>query len=234
MNTLRPALERFHTRLGWLDSRHSFSFGSHRDPRHMGFGPLRVLNDDRVAPGGGFGTHPHRDAEIVSWVLDGALEHRDSMGTGSVIRPGDLQRMSAGTGVSHSEWNHSKTAPVHFLQLWWTPDRAGHTPSYQQVHFPEEQRRGRLCPLLTPDGRDGTASIHQDTTLSTALLAAGERVAHPLQPGRRAWLQVARGAVAMGPWTLGAGDGLAVDEAGQIEIVGAAADSEVLLFDLPG
>jgi quercetin 2,3-dioxygenase len=232
--TLRRAAERFHTRTDWLDSRHSFSFGHHRDPRHMGFGPLRVLNDDRVAAGGGFGTHAHRDAEIVSWVLDGALQHRDSMGNGSVIRPGDLQRMSAGTGVSHSEWNHSATEPVRFLQIWFLPDRAGHAPSYQQLHVPVEARRARWAPLVSPDGRAGSARVHQDVVLYDSLLEPGEAVEHAPAPGRRLWLQVARGAADAAGHALVEGDGLACAGEGVLRVEARQAGTELLLFDLPG
>src|SRR5215471_7408794 len=195
MITVRRAGERGIANHGWLDSRHSFSFGHYYDPKHMGFGPLRVINEDRVQPGGGFDTHGHRDMEIISYVLEGALAHKDSIGTGSVIRPGDVQVMSAGTGIRHSEFNHSKTEPVHFLQIWIVPDREGIAPRYDQKRFPDEEKRGRLRLVGSSDGRDGSIVIHQDAELRAAILAAGEGATSALRAGRRAWLQVARGAV---------------------------------------
>ena len=231
MIAVRPAAERGHADHGWLDTRHTFSFASYHDPRHMGFRSLRVINEDRVKPGEGFGTHAHRDMEILTWVLEGALEHKDSMGNGSVIRPGDLQRMSAGTGVTHSEFNPSREAPVHFLQIWLLPRERGLPPGYEQKHFPPEARRGRLRLIAARDGREGAVTIHQDADLWTALLQPGESVRHALAPGRHAWLHVARGAVTLNGSTLGAGDGAAVSDEAALEITGAAR-AEVLLFDL--
>jgi redox-sensitive bicupin YhaK (pirin superfamily) len=231
MIAVRPAAERGHADHGWLDTRHTFSFASYHDPRHMGFRSLRVINEDRVKPGEGFGTHAHRDMEILTWVLEGALEHKDSMGNGSVIRPGDLQRMSAGTGVTHSEFNPSREEPVHFLQIWLLPRERGLPPGYEQKGFPEEERRGRLRLIAAGDGRDGAVTIHQDADLWTALLEPGESVRHALAPGRYAWLHVARGAVSLNGSTLGSGDGAAVSDEAALEIAGAA-DAEVMLFDL--
>jgi len=231
MITVRPAAERGHFDHGWLDTRHSFSFASYHDPRHMGFRSLRVINEDRVKPAEGFGTHAHRDMEILTWVLAGALGHKDSMGNGSVIRPGDLQRMSAGTGVTHSEFNPSPEAPVHLLQIWLLPRERGLPPGYEQKHFTQEARRGRLRLIAAGDGRVGAVTIHQDADLWTALLQPGESVRHALAPGRYAWLHVARGAVSLNGSTLGAGDGAAVSDEAALEITGAAR-AEVLLFDL--
>ena len=231
MITVRPAAERGHADHGWLDTRHTFSFASYHDPGHMGFRSLRVINEDRVQPAQGFGTHAHRDMEILTWVLEGALEHKDSMGNGSVIRPGDLQRMSAGTGVTHSEFNPSREAGVHFLQIWLLPRERGLPPGYEQKRFPQKERRGRLRLVAAGDGRDGAVTIHQDADLWTALLQPGESVRHALVPGRYAWLHVARGAVSLNGSTLGAGDGAAVSDEVAIEITGAVR-AEVLLFDL--
>ncbi|MCI0574132.1 MAG: pirin family protein, partial [Myxococcaceae bacterium] len=197
----------------------------------MGFRSLRVINEDRVQPGMGFGTHPHRDMEILSYVLDGALQHRDSMGTGSVIRPGDVQRMSAGTGVLHSEFNASDKALVHFLQIWILPDRRGHAPGYEQRAFPREERQGRLRLVASPDGREGSVSVHQDMRLYAGLLAEGESTRHTLSPGRHAWVQVARGSVEVNGQRLGAGDGAALSAEGEVTLTGRDS-SEVLLFDL--
>ncbi len=229
--TLRAAEDRGRADFGWLDSRHTFSFGEYWDPRHMGFGPLRVINDDRVAPGGGFPTHPHRDMEIVSYVLDGGLQHRDSLGTGSVIRPGDVQRMTAGTGIRHSEFNASATDPVHFLQIWILPDAQGLAPSYEQTRFEPEEKRGRLRLVASNDGRDGSVTIHADVALYATLLDAGETVSHDLAPGRIAWVQVARGEAIVAGERLREGDGLAVDAGGTIALEGIA-DAEILLFDM--
>ena len=231
MIAVRPAAERGHADHGWLDTRHTFSFASYHDPRHMGFRSLRVINEDRVQPAEGFGTHAHRDMEILTWVLEGALEHKDSMGNGSVIRPGDLQRMSAGTGVTHSEFNPSREAPVHFLQIWLLPRERGLPPGYEQKRFRQEARRGRLRLIASGDGREGAVTIHQDADVWTALLQPGESVRHALAPGRYAWLHVARGAVTLNGSTLGAGDGAAVSDEAALEITGAAR-AEVLLFDL--
>ncbi|HEY2728661.1 MAG TPA: pirin family protein [Polyangia bacterium] len=230
MLTLRPAADRGHTRIDWLDSRHTFSFGEWHDPAHMGFRTLRVINDDRVAPGAGFPTHGHADMEILSYVLEGALEHRDSLGTGSVIRPGDVQRMSAGTGVRHSEQNASRTEPVHFLQIWILPDRRGHAPGYEQKTVPESERRGRLRLVASGDGRDGSVTLHQDVALWTGVLAEGERAELALAPGRHAWVHVARGAATVNGQALGEGDGAALSDERAVTIEGRG--GEVLVFDL--
>src|SRR5882724_1405845 len=195
MIVTRPAAERGHFDHGWLDTSHTFSFASYHDPRQMGFRALRVINEDRVKPGEGFGTHAHRDMEILTWVLEGALGHKDSMGNGSIIRPGDLQRMSAGTGVTHSEFNPSQAEPVHFLQIWILPERAGLPPSYEQRAFPTEEKRGKLRLVASRDGREGSVTIHQAVDLYTSLLAPGEVVTHLCTPGRYAWVQVARGSL---------------------------------------
>jgi redox-sensitive bicupin YhaK (pirin superfamily) len=228
---IRPASERGHAMHGWLDSFHTFSFADYHDPEHMGFRALRVINEDRVAPGRGFGSHPHRDMEIITYVLDGALEHRDSMGTGSVIRPGDVQRMSAGTGVVHSEFNASKERPVHFLQIWILPERRGLPPSYEQRTFGEEERAGGLRLIGSPDGRDGSVTIHQDAELYASLLGEGERAAFDLREGRHAWIHVARGALEVNGERLDAGDAAAISAAGRIELH-ASERAELLLFDL--
>jgi hypothetical protein len=229
--TLRKANERGHARHGWLESFHTFSFAGYYDPKHMGFGDLRVINDDVVQPKRGFAPHSHEDMEIVTYVLEGALEHEDSLGTGSVIRPGDVQRMSAGTGVTHSEFNHSASELVHLLQIWILPEREGLPPSYEQKHFPAEARRGRLCLVASRDARDGALRIHQDVDLYATLLAAGQSVAHALARGRRAWLQLARGELELNGVKLTAGDGAAVTDEATLRL-GAATDAEALLFDL--
>lgn len=231
MITVRPRDERGHFDHGWLDTRHTFSFAEYFDPDHMGFRSLRVINEDRVQPGQGFGTHPHRDMEIVTYVLDGALAHRDSMGNGSVIRPGDVQRMTAGTGITHSEFNHSNDAPVHFLQIWIVPDRRGLTPSYEQKTIPAEATAGRLCAVASQDGGDGSVTINQDATLYTAVLAPGQAVTHAFAPGRHGWLQVARGQVALDGRSLAAGDGAAISGEKAVTVSGESA-AEILLFDL--
>ncbi|HVR01412.1 MAG TPA: pirin family protein [Polyangia bacterium] len=230
MLTLSPAANRGRTRIDWLDSRHTFSFGEWHDPAHIGFRALRVINDDRVAAGAGFPTHGHADMEIVSYVLEGALEHRDSLGTGSVIRPGDVQRMSAGTGVRHSEQNASRTEPVHFLQIWILPDRRGHAPSYEQKTVPEAERRGRLRLVASGDGRDGSVTLHQDVALWTGVLAEGERAELALARGRYAWVHVARGAATVNGHALGEGDGAALSDERAVTIEGRG--GEVLVFDL--
>ncbi|WP_250124035.1 pirin family protein [Chroococcidiopsis sp. CCMEE 29] len=232
MITLRPAQERGTANFGWLDSRHTFSFGNYYDPNHMGFASLRVINEDKVTPGQGFGTHAHRDMEIISYVLEGALEHKDSIGTGSVIRPGDVQRMSAGTGIRHSEFNASKTEPVHFLQIWILPEQEGIEPGYEQKTFPEAEKRGKLRLVGSRDGRDGSITIHQDVDLYATALQDGEEVSHSLAAGRVAWLQVARGAVQLNNQTLSAGDGAASAQESLIALRGAGNDAEVLLFDM--
>jgi quercetin 2,3-dioxygenase len=233
MITIRKAKERGHADHGWLDTFHSFSFADYWDQRHMGWGPLRVINEDRVAPGTGFPTHAHRDMEIITYVLEGALEHRDSLGTGSVITPGEVQRMSAGTGVRHSEYNASKTEPVHLLQIWIEPARTGIAPGYEQKTFAEAERRGRLRLIAASDGRDGAVTIHQNAEVYATTLARGQRVEHALAPGRLAWLQVARGALLFNGERLGQGDGAAVASERSLTIE-ALETAEALLFDLPG
>jgi quercetin 2,3-dioxygenase len=232
MITIRKAKERGHADHGWLDTYHTFSFADYRDPRHMGWGPLRVINEDRVAPGSGFPTHAHRDMEIITYVLEGALEHRDSLGTGSVIRPGDVQRMSAGTGVRHSEYNASKTEPVHLLQIWIEPAHAGIAPGYEQKMFAEPERRGQLRLIAATDGRDGAVTIHQDAAVYATTLARGERVEHALAARRLAWLQVARGALLLNGERLAQGDGAAIDKESRLDIE-ALEPAEAILFDLP-
>ena len=229
--THRRAEERGKANFGWLDSKHSFSFGHYHDPDHLGFGPLRVINEDRVAPGGGFPTHPHADMEIISYVLDGALEHKDSIGTGSIIRPGDVQRMTAGTGVRHSEFNASQTEPVHFLQIWIVPERDGIEPSYEQKTFADAQKRGQLRLIGSRDGRDGSITIHRDVDLFASVLGDGESVTHELAAGRGAWLQVARGTVTVNGEALKAGDGVSLTKPGRLTIAGTS-EAEILLFDL--
>lgn len=229
MISLRRAGERGHANFGWLDSRHTFSFGSYHDPAHMGFGPLRVINDDRVAGGGGFDEHGHADMEIVSYVLDGGLAHRDSLGNGSVIRPGDVQRMSAGRGIRHAEFNASQTDPVHFLQIWIVPEAKGLAPGYEQKTFNDLNGSFRLIGSRT--GRTGSVTIHRDVDMYVARLPAGNSAAHGLQPGRSAWLQVARGRVQFGEMALEEGDGAAVTDGALLEIA-ALTLAEVLLFDM--
>ena len=232
MNELRPSGERGHANHGWLDSYHSFSFASYHDPRHMGWSALRVINEDRVQAGQGFGTHGHRDMEIISYVLEGALGHQDSMGNGSTIRPGDVQRLSAGTGMMHSEFNHEPEGVTHFLQIWIEPDVSGIAPSYEQKHFAARDKRGRLRVIASPDGRDGSVSIHQDALLFAGLFDDGERVRHALRERSKGYVHVARGKVTVNGHRLSAGDALKTD-GGEIAIEGGD-DAEVLLFDLPG
>lgn len=229
--TIRPARQRGHANHGWLDSHHTFSFADYHDPKHMGFRSLRVINEDRVLPARGFGTHPHRDMEILSYVLEGGLEHKDSMGTGSVIRPGDVQRMSAGTGVTHSEYNASKSDPVHFLQIWLLPKERGIEPSYAQKTFSREEKQGRLRVVASPDGRDGSISIHTDAVLHAGLFGAGEAAELPISSGRHAWVQVARGKVRVNGAELSAGDGAALSEEASVRVEGIDG-GEVLVFDL--
>ena len=231
MIQVRKSNERGHADHGWLDSHHTFSFADYYDPAAMGFRALRVINEDRVAPAQGFGTHGHRDMEILSYVLDGGLAHKDSSGGGGVIRPGDVQRMSAGTGVMHSEFNASRTDPVHFLQIWLVPDRRGIAPGYEQKNFPPEQRQGQLRLIASPDAADGSLKIHQDARVYTTLLGKGDSVTHALAPGRHAWVQVARGKIRLGDVTLSAGDGAAISEESSLRLT-ADEPSEVLLFDL--
>ena len=231
MLAIRRSQERGHANHGWLDTHYTFSFSDYYDPEHVHFRTLRVINDDRVAGGGGFPMHPHRDMEIVTYVLEGGLEHRDSMGNGSVIRPGDVQRMSAGTGVTHSEFNASKTEPVHLLQIWMFPERKGIKPSYEQKMFSEADKRSRLRLVASPDGRDGSVTIHQDNELYATVLRKGDQVRHELKPERHAWVQVARGSVKLNGQELAEGDGAAISEEKAIELAGLK-DAEVLLFDL--
>jgi redox-sensitive bicupin YhaK (pirin superfamily) len=232
MNTLRPATQRGHGNHGWLDSHHSFSFGDYYDAEHMGFGPLRVINEDRVEPGMGFGTHGHRDMEIISYVLDGELSHKDSMGTGSVIVPGDVQRMSAGRGVQHSEFNPSKTARVHFLQIWIEPSQRGITPSYEQANVPAEAKRGRLALIAAPAGAGGAVVLHQDAKVYATLLDGTESVTHALAAGRRAYVHVARGSVNVNGLELGPGDAVRIESEAEVRMA-EGRGAEVLLFDLP-
>jgi hypothetical protein len=231
MITIRYSEERGRGRTEWLDSRHTFSFADYYDSEHMGFRALRVINEDRVKPSSGFGAHPHRDMEIISYVIEGALAHQDSMDNGSTMRPGEVQRMSAGTGVVHSEWNHSKSEPVHFLQIWILPERRGIAPGYEQRAFEPHEVRDRLRLVASSDGRDGSVTIHQDAALYATRLGAGKRVSHELAPGRHAWVQVARGTVALNGVRLGTGDGAAASEEERL-VLEAAEDAEVLVFDL--
>jgi quercetin 2,3-dioxygenase len=234
MITIRHSGERGHADHGWLDSRHTFSFADYYDPAHMGFRALRVINEDRVAGGQGFPRHPHRDMEIVSYVLDGALAHRDSMGTGSTIRPGDVQRMSAGTGVAHSEYNASPSDPVHFLQIWLIPSQRGIAPSYEQKSFSREDKSGRLRVVASPTGRDGSVSIHADATLYAGVFGPEQSAQLELAAGRHAWVHVARGSAIVNGQPLTAGDGAAITDEAAVSVQGAAAgeDAEVLVFDL--
>ncbi len=231
MITIRNRDERGAVNMGWLNSKHSFSFGHYYDPAHMGFRALRVINDDRVIPGAGFPTHGHADMEIVSYVLDGALEHKDTLGTSSVIRPGDVQRMSAGSGIRHSEYNASKKDPVHFLQIWILPNEEGMVPGYEQKAFGREEKQGRLRLVGSRDGRDGSVTIHQDVDLYATLLDEGDSVTHELRPGRHAWVQVARGQVRLNGEVLKEGDGAAISNETALTLDGVVS-AEVLLFDL--
>lgn len=231
MIILRKSQARGHANHGWLDSYHTFSFASYYDPAHMGFSSLRVINDDRITPGAGFGTHGHNDMEIITYVLDGALEHKDSMGNGSVIFPGDVQRMSAGTGITHSEYNASKTEPAHLLQIWILPNQTGVTPSYEQTHFSEADKRGRLRLIASPDGRDGSVKIHQDASVYTTVLYAGESISHVLMAGRKAYVHVARGEAQLNGQPLADGDGARVIDEHSISFT-TGSKAEILLFDL--
>lgn len=231
MITTRLARERGHADHGWLNSYHTFSFADYYDAEHMGFRSLRVINEDRVQAGQGFGKHPHRDMEIISYVLEGALEHRDSMGTGSVIRPGDVQRMSAGTGVTHSEQNGSKAEPVHFLQIWLLPDKRGVAPGYEQKTFPDEEKRGRLRLVASPDGENGSLKINSDTRLYAGLFDKGQTAELPLVRGRHAWVQLTRGKMRVNGTVLEAGDGVAFSEEPLVRVEGVE-PAEVLVFDL--
>jgi len=231
MITIRPAAERGRTDWGWLDSRHTFSFGEYYDPRHMGYRSLRVINDDRVKPGAGFGTHGHRDMEILSYVLEGGLEHKDSTGGGGVIRPGEIQFMRAGAGVTHSEYNASKTEPVHFLQVWIVPDKRGLSPRYDQKTFDVDAARRGFVPLASKEAGSGSIQLRQDVALWMTRVGEGDERVHPLVPGRHAWVHVARGAVTLDDHALDEGDGAAVSEEAAVRLVGRG-DAEVLLFDL--
>ena len=231
MIQIRKSDQRGHANHGWLDSRFSFSFAEYYDPDFVEFRTLRVMNDDHIAGGGGFPTHPHRDMEIVTYVLEGALAHKDSMGNGSVIRPGDVQYMSAGTGVAHSEFNASDQKTVHMYQIWMFPDKQNYTPTYDQKHFSEADKRGKLRLVVSPDGRDGSVKIRQDNELYATVLAPGESVKHALKTDRHAYVQVARGSVTLNGNTLEAGDGAAISAEKSVELTGVK-DAEVLLFDL--
>jgi len=231
MLTMRSAAERGRTHIDWLDSWHTFSFGDYRDPQWHHFRTLRVINDDLVAPGGGFGTHPHRDMEIVTWILSGALEHRDSLGNGSQIRPGDAQRMTAGTGIEHSEFNPSKTDPVHLLQIWIVPDTKGLPPGYEQKQFAPIDRQDQLRLIASRDGRGGSVTIHQDADLYALSLLGDSAVTHEFRPGRFGWVQVASGAATLNGQLLESGDGAAISDESRIEIQ-APDPAEILLFDL--
>jgi redox-sensitive bicupin YhaK (pirin superfamily) len=231
MINIRKSEDRGHANHGWLDTHFTFSFADYYDPKHVHFRTLRVMNDDRVAGGGGFPMHPHRDMEIVTFVLEGALEHRDSMGNGSVIKPGDVQYMSAGTGVRHSEFNASETEPVHLYQIWMFPDKEGYRPAYDQKNFSEAEKRGKLRLVASPDGRAGSVKIRQGNELYATLLGDAETVKHELKPERHAYVQVARGSVKLNGVTLGEGDGAAISNEKAVELTGIK-DAEVLLFDL--
>ncbi|RBP17616.1 hypothetical protein DFR50_102108 [Roseiarcus fermentans] len=228
---IRKSEDRGSANFGWLDSKHSFSFGGYHDPRYMGFGPLRVINEDRVAPGGGFPTHPHRDMEIVTYPLTGALEHEDSTGEHAVIRPGDVQRMSAGTGVRHSEYNASRTEPVRFLQIWIIPERDGLDPGYEQKTFSAQEKRGTLRLVGSRDGRDGSLTIHQDVDLYATALEGGESVALALRAGRGVWVQVADGELSVNGQRVSGGDGIAIGETDEIRIE-SLGRTEALVFDM--
>jgi redox-sensitive bicupin YhaK (pirin superfamily) len=232
MLEVRKSAERGVAEHGWLSSRHSFSFAEYHDAGNMGFGPLRVINEDRVQPGQGFGTHGHQDMDIISYVLDGALEHKDSLGTGSVIRYGDVQRMSAGTGVRHSEFNHSTTEPVHFLQIWLIPSQRGLAPSYEEKHFDPDSKHGRLCLIASRDARDGSVLIHEDAAIYASILDGDDRVELALAPGRLAYVHVIRGSVKGNGVDLSAGDALKLIDETRVTLDGAH-DTELLLFDLP-
>ena len=232
MIRVRRGKERGHANHGWLDTYHTFSFADYHDRRHMGFGALRVINEDWVAPGQGFPTHGHRDMEIITYVLEGQLAHKDSLGTGSVIRPGDVQRMSAGTGVRHSEFNPSPTDPLRLLQIWIEPSSAGIPPSYEEKAFTDDDKRNRLRLVASPDGRDGSVTIHQDALVYASVLEPGHEVVYPVAPGRRAWRQVARGRVSVNGQEIEQGDGVAVEDERALALAGTER-AEILLFDLP-
>lgn len=231
MLNIRKARDRGYSDLGWLQSRHTFSFSDYYDPDHMGFGALRVINEDTVQAGKGFGTHPHRDMEIISYVLDGELAHRDSMGNGSVIRPGDVQRMSAGTGVTHSEFNHSASAPVRFLQIWILPESRGLAPGYEQKHFAPDEKQGTLRLVASREGRDGSVSLNQDADMYASRLDQGQRVRYEISEGRDVWIQIARGSARVNDSLLDEGDGASLSRPGMVSIAGTES-AEVLLFDM--
>ena len=232
MLTVRKAEERGHANHGWLDTWHTFSFADYQDPRHMGYGPLRVINDDRVQPGQGFGTHGHRDMEIITYVLEGALEHKDSIGNGSIIRPGNVQRMSAGTGVRHSEFNPSRDQGVHLLQIWIEPKITGVKPGYEEKQFGPTEKKAQLRLIASPDGREGSVTIHQDATVYASMLDARDAVTHRLATGRRAYVHVARGSLKVNGTPLDGGDGAKIENESAIEL-NEAQEAEVLMFDLP-
>ncbi|MCC7305860.1 MAG: pirin family protein [Alphaproteobacteria bacterium] len=231
MITIRKSADRGHIEHSWLDTYHTFSFGRYYDRNHMGFGPLRVINEDRVLGGKGFDTHPHDNMEIVTYVLEGALAHKDSMGNGSTIRPGDVQRMSAGTGVTHSEYNPSETDPVHLLQIWFLPEKENIPPGYAQKGFAPEGKQGRLQLLVSREGRDGSLSINQDIDMYAAVLGGNDTIAHALKPGRLGWLQVAKGSLDINGQALAAGDGAAIRDEAEITLSGAK-EAEIVLFDM--
>lgn len=231
MITLRKAEDRGHANHGWLDTYHTFSFANYYDPKHMGFRALRVINEDYVSPTAGFGTHGHRDMEIITYVLEGALEHKDNIGNGSVIQPGEVQRMSAGTGILHSEFNHSETEAVHLLQIWLLPAQNGLSPSYEQRNFSPAKTPGKLHLVAAKDGREGAVTVHQDVDLYAAVLQKGDRLSHTLQPQRHAWVQVARGAITLNGLPLDASDGAAISNETEV-VIEATKEAEILLFDL--
>lgn len=231
MITVRKAEDRGHANHGWLDTYHTFSFANYYDPKHMGFRALRVINEDRVSPTAGFGTHGHRDMEIITYVLEGALEHKDNIGNGSVIQPGEVQRMTAGTGILHSEFNHSETEAVHLLQIWLLPDQNGLSPSYEQRNFAPAKNPGKLHLVAAKDGREGAVTVNQDVALYAAVLQKGDRLSYTLQPQRHAWIQVARGAITLNGLSLDTSDGAAISNETEV-VIEATQDAEFLLFDL--
>ena len=231
MITIRKASERGHANHGWLNTYFTFSFAEYHDPKHVRFGTLRVINDDTIAPGGGFGTHPHNDMEIITYVLEGALEHKDSMGKTGVIHAGEIQKMTAGSGITHSEYNHSKTDPIHLLQIWIFPSEKGLKPSYEEKSFSDENKRGRLCPIVSPDRREGSLKIHQDAVVYASILGKDETVEHVIAPGRRVWIHVARGQVRLNDIELDGGDGAAVTGEPGIVLTGKN-HGEILVLDL--
>lgn len=234
MITIRPGDERGRTNIGWLNARHTFSFGQYSDPAHMDFSVLRVINEDIVQPAQGFSTHSHRDMEIITYVLEGALEHQDSLGNGSIIKPGDIQRMSAGTGISHSEFNHSQSESVHLLQIWVMPETQGIDPGYEQIYIFPEERQGQLRLVGSRDGRHNSVTIHQNINLYAGILTHDQQVKYTIQPGRAVWLQIARGAVQLNQHPLKSGDGAALtDDTRDIAVQGIHESAEILLFDLP-